>query len=137
MSRSGYSEDLDDFERNLYRGTVARAIRGQRGQRFFRDLVAALDAMPEKRLVAAAFKTPGGVCALGCLMRARELDVPEGYDVEAELAAEPLDIARVLAKETTYLNDECGPQSETPEARWSRMRQWAVRHIRELAKGEE
>lgn len=135
MSRSGYSDDLDSTDLNLYRGTVAMAMRGKRGQRFFRDLAAALDAMPEKRLVAEEFQAPDGeVCALGCLMRARGLDVPEGDNVEAECAAEPLDIARSLANETTYENDECGPHRETPEERWVRMRKWAAENIREESK---
>ncbi len=131
MSRSGYSTDVDRTELNLYRGTVAMAMRGKRGQRFFRDLVAALDAMSDKCLVAEAFQEDGDVCALGCLMRARGLDVPEGDNVEAEYAAEPLDIARSLANETTYENDECGPRSETPEERWARMRKWAVSNLME------
>ena len=131
MSRSGYSDDWDGTELNLYRGTVAMAMRGKRGQRFFRDLVAALDAMSDKCLVAEAFQEDGDVCALGCLMRARGLDVPEGDNVEAECAAEPLDIARSLANETTYENDECGPHRETPEERWVRMRKWAVSNLRE------
>ena len=131
MSRSGYSTDVDGTELNLYRGTVAMAMRGKRGQRFFRDLVAALDAMSDKCLVAEAFQEDGDVCALGCLMRARGLDVPEGDNVEAEHAADPLDIAPALANETAYENDECGPRSETPEDRWARMRRWAVSNLME------
>jgi hypothetical protein len=52
MSRSGYSDDYDDGNSlAMYRGVVASAMRGKRGQAFFRDLVDALDAMPEKRLI--------------------------------------------------------------------------------------
>ena len=37
-----------------YRGAVKSAIRGKRGQAFLREMLAALDAMPEKRLSAGA-----------------------------------------------------------------------------------
>lgn len=53
MSRSGYSDDDDDdggSRLNLWRGAVERAIKGKRGQAFLRELGAALDAMPDKRL---------------------------------------------------------------------------------------
>lgn len=52
MGRSGYTYDDDDGMLALYRGQVASALRGRRGQAFLRDLVAALDAMPDKGLIA-------------------------------------------------------------------------------------
>ena len=69
MSRSGYSDDFDDNgQLACYRGVIASATRGKRGQKFFRDLVMALDAMPIKRLVNNELETTDGeVCALGAL----------------------------------------------------------------------
>ena len=52
MSRSGYSEDCDGWALVRWRGAVKSAIRGQRGQAFLRELLAALDAIPDKRLIA-------------------------------------------------------------------------------------
>ena len=53
MSRSGYTDDLDDdLAMGRWRGMVASATRGRRGQKLLTDLLAALDAMPEKALVA-------------------------------------------------------------------------------------
>lgn len=53
MSRSGYVDDMDDtLALGRWRAQVASATRGKRGQKLLRDLLAALDAMPEKRLVA-------------------------------------------------------------------------------------
>ena len=53
MSRSGYHDDLDDpLAHGRWRARVASATRGKRGQKLLRDLLAALDAMPEKRLIA-------------------------------------------------------------------------------------
>lgn len=54
MSRSGYSDDCENIA--MWRGVIASATRGKRGQRFFRDLVTALDAMPEKALVAGDWR---------------------------------------------------------------------------------
>lgn len=54
MSRSGYDYDydVDQWATIRYGGMLASAIRGRRGQGFLRDLAEAMDAMPEKRLIA-------------------------------------------------------------------------------------
>lgn len=52
MSRSGYSEIDDQWATIRWRGQVASVKRGQKGQAFFRELLAALDALPEKRLIS-------------------------------------------------------------------------------------
>ena len=38
MSRSGYSDDLDNWDLIRWRGQVSSAIRGKRGQGFLREL---------------------------------------------------------------------------------------------------
>lgn len=53
MSRSGYNDDeIDMLALGRWRAQVRSATRGKRGQRLLRDMLAALDAMPEKRLIA-------------------------------------------------------------------------------------
>lgn len=53
MGRSGYSDDVDnDWSLIMYRGAVTSAMRGKRGRAFFTAMVEALDAMPERRLIA-------------------------------------------------------------------------------------
>jgi hypothetical protein len=60
VSRSGYVDDMcDEWALIRYRGAVASAIRGKRGQAFLREMLAALDAMPEKRLTAGALVFDG------------------------------------------------------------------------------
>ena len=82
MSRSGYSEDCENWDLVRWRGAVQSAIRGARGQKFLRELVAALDALPEKKLIAHELKDENGaVCALGSVAVARGLDV-SGVDFE-------------------------------------------------------
>lgn len=54
MSRSGLHEDdyYDPLTYGRWRAQVRSATRGKRGQSFLKDMLAALDAMPDKRLIA-------------------------------------------------------------------------------------
>jgi len=132
MSRSGYTDDCDDdLALGRWRAQVASATRGKRGQRFFLDLVTALDAIPNKCLVPNELETADGVCALGALGRLRgvalpKLDHEDGEDPERLAAV--FDVARQLTAEVMYMNDEdC--QGETPHARWLSVRAWAVKQL--------
>lgn len=143
MSRSGYS-DYDNWSLIKWRGMVASATRGKRGQKFFVDLLAALDAMPEKKLIADSLVEPNyvdcgpwglvrsvdDVCALGALAVARDIDVDNLDPEDSSTVANTFDIAECLAREVVYENDEGGSYSETPERRWARMRAWAKRQIK-------
>lgn len=132
MSRSGYSDYCDSsWSLIMWRGRVASATRGKRGQKLLKDLAAALDEMPVKELIENELKTgDGSVCALGALGAKRGLDLesidPEDYDSVAKV----FDIAAPLAQEIVYMNDEF--YSESPQERWARMRKW----IGELIKKE-
>lgn len=128
MSRSGYTDDCENVA--MWRGQVASAIRGKRGQTMLRDLVAALDAMPEKVLIKGDLVTEDGcVCALGALGQKRgvNLDALDTYDYD-ELG-KTFNIAHQLAQEVMYENDE-GHWKETDEERWARVRRWAANLIR-------
>jgi hypothetical protein len=130
MSRSGYSDDCDGWALIRWRGAVASAIRGERGQSFLRDLVAALDAMPEKRLIESALVCADGVCAMGSVVVARGLDASGVDPYERDDVAKLIGIAPALAAEIADLNDNdfCWGE-ETPEHRWARMRKWAEDQI--------
>lgn len=146
MSRSGYSDDEDDMlALYRWRGQVASAIRGKRGQAFLRDLAMALDAMPVKRLIsneliseppafippAIANRVPPAVCAIGSLGVVRGVDLksldPENYDA----IADKFGIAHQLVQEVEFMNDEYSYKIETPEQKWERMREWVRANIRE------
>ena len=137
MSRSGYDEDYgEDFPNQLalYRGNVDRALTGKRGQSFLKDLAGALDAMPNKRLVASAFESDGEVCALGAIGKARGIALPQGddfdsLDINYRALAGQFGVAEPLAREIVWTNDESGYQTETPEARWTRMRAWVASNL--------
>lgn len=129
MSRSGYSDDLEQWDLIRWRGAVASAIKGSRGQAFLRDLLAALESMPEKRLTENALEADGEVCAIGSLGRARGIDMTVIDPKEQEEVARAFGIAEALAAEVVYENDEADWR-ETPEQRWQRMRAWVANHIR-------
>lgn len=139
MSRSGYNDDCDYDHANLYRANVDRAIAGKRGQAFLRELIAALDAMAEKKLIAESFAAGEGVCALGSVARVRgvteKLPDPEQcdeYEV-GERAARVLGIAECMAREIMYENDgEWRLETETDEQRWERIHRWAESKLRRV-----
>lgn len=152
MSRSGYSDDIDDnWSWIRWRGYVASAMRGKRGQAFLREMLAAMDAMPEKKLIANDLETAdGAVCAIGSVGKARGIDMssldPEDYST----VAATFGINEKLAQEIVYMNDEqwfwetdeTGTIRKdengkhirlTPEGRFQKMRAWIVSHIRDEA----
>ena len=131
MSRSNYREDIDNWQLIKWRGMVASETRGRRGQKLFRDLLAALEAMPEKRLIASELETEtGDVCALGAVGKARGVDMSAIDPEEPEQVAPAFDIAECLAQEIAFMNDEWDLRGdETPEGRWTRMRDWVKEQI--------
>lgn len=128
MSRSGYSDDCDNL--NLYRAAVERALHGKRGQAFLRELIASLDALPEKVLISGELIADDGrCCAIGAACKARSLDVATIDYEDPETVGRLLGIARSMAAEIAYMNDEWDSPSESPANRWSRMRRWAVNNL--------
>lgn len=141
MSRHGYTEDLCDDHWALirYRGRVKSAMRGKRGRALLRDLIASLDAMPDKRLIAGTLKSPEGeYCAIGVVAESRgvelspidPMDCEDKYGEDPELA-EGLDVAPCLLNEVEFINDEFWPYDETDKgsARWKHVRRWAQRQL--------
>jgi len=137
----------------MWRGTVKSAIRGKRGQAFLSEMLAAMDAMPEKRLVASELEANGEVCAIGSVGRARGIDMsqidPENYDA----VASTFGIAAPLAQEIVYMNDEYWHSSTdekgfirhdeagkaiwlSPEERFEKMRAWIVRNLAARLRGD-
>lgn len=132
MSRSGYTDD-DSWEgaqwANIrHRGAVRSAIRGKKGQAFLKELLAALDALPEKRLVANVLQQgewdeagdrlvpakDGDVCAFGAVGRARGIEMSMNWMLDDE--ADDWDVVHgvqrlfgtteSLSREIMYINDE-------------------------------
>lgn len=130
MSRSGYSDDCDGPALQLWRGAVASAIRGKRGQALLKEMAAALDAMPAKELVRNELEIDGKYCALGAVRKSRGLSFGfiEGWEYE-EIAKE-LGISKSLTQEIMWINDDAAGCTQTPEARWRWVRAWIKEQIK-------
>lgn len=133
MSRSGYNEDYDDDQWSMimYRGRVASATRGKRGQALFRDILTAMNGMPVKRLIAHELEEKGAVCAIGAAGKLRGVDMAKLDPEDAESVAVKFNVADCLAREIVWENDECGRRKETPEERYARMRRWIRSQIKD------
>lgn len=128
MSRSGYTDDLDTWAVIKWRGQVASAIKGKRGQAFLAELVEALDALPEKRLIVGALQSGGEVCAIGSVGAKRGIDMSVLDVHDPETLSGTFGIAHQLVQEIEYINDEeCW--NDTPEERWREIRAWAVKNL--------
>lgn len=130
MSRSGYGLDCDGWDLIRWRGAVKSAIRGARGQQLLRDMLAALDAMPVKRLIASTLETNGEVCALGAVGKTRGIDMSRLDPEDPQKVSEAFGVASALVQEIAFMNEEWVSYDETPEQRWKRMRQWVLEQIR-------
>ncbi len=131
MSRSGYSDDCGGWDLICWRGAVNSALRGKRGQAFLVELRDALDAMPEKRLVADTLEADGQFCTLGVLGAKRGVDMSTIDAHCGEAVSEAFEIAPAMAAEVVFENDECR-WNETTEQRWQRMRKWIDSHIQQV-----
>jgi len=112
MSRSGYTDDNEDpLAHGRWRQAVKRSLEGKRGQALLRDLVEALDAMPDKRLYPGSFATAEGeFCTLGVLGVKRGTKMDDLGDAEdgcdTEVVGQRFGIAPAMAAEIMYMNDE-------------------------------
>lgn len=127
----GDSEDILAYGR--WRGAVASAIRGRRGQSFLRELLTAIDAIESQRLIGEALENDHGeVCALGAVGRARGLDL-QSVDYESpEAVAKFFGVNEKLAQEIMWVNDEWARRNNVPamEERYQLVRRWLLENIR-------
>jgi len=131
MSRSGYDDCCDGWELICWRGAVASAIRGARGQAFLREMLAAMDALPKKRLIHGELVSPAGeVCAIGAVCRARGLDVSRVDIEDTEAVARAVGIAGAMAAEIMFINDEDWYSRQSPEDCFATVRTWVVEHLK-------
>jgi hypothetical protein len=128
VSRSGYTDDCEGWELIRWRGAVASAIRGKRGQDFLRKMLAALDAMPGKRLIANELEMDGEVCAIGAVGRMQGIDMSNIDPSEPEEVGAAFNIPCALVKEISSVNDEWDWRG-TPEQRFETVRKWVVAQL--------
>lgn len=154
MSRAGYNDDCEQWDLIRYRGMVASATRGKRGQALLKDILIAMNGMSCKRLIADELEqSDGAVCAIGAAGKLRGVDMSNLDPEDAETVAGKFDVADCLAREIVWENDESGwsgeyefidsvdywgrpgqqrrSRKETPEERFRRMRKWVRSQIKD------
>ncbi len=132
MSRSGYTDDYDtEWQLIMWRGAVKSAIRGKRGQAFLKEMLTALDALPEPQLIDGYLEFHGQVCAVGSVGVQRGIDMSKIDAHDPYSVAKAFGIARAMAAEIEFINDDdYGWRKETPEQRFQRVRSWVVSKIK-------
>lgn len=132
MSRF-YEGEIEDEEQqrraNLYRGQVASQMRSKAGQAFLREVLEAIEALPDRRLAEGDLVVDGCMCSLAALALKRRTDAGElreavladlarvhvdhnhpdweGTEID-EWARDVLDAPRLLAIEIPFENDDGG-----------------------------
>ena len=132
MSRSGYSDECDDHWRYImWRGAVSSALRGARGQAFLREMVSALDAMPDKVLATEELQHDGAFCALGVVGAARGVNLSRINTESWAQLAETFGLSQAMAREIMFENDECfcARDPDAGRRRWAYMRHWAASNL--------
>jgi hypothetical protein len=129
MSRSGYMDDIDQWDLIRWRGQVASVMRGKRGQAFLLEMWKAMQALPEPKLISDELEKDGAVCALGSVGKARGVDMT-GIDAhDYEQVAAFFGIPHQLAQEIMFMNDEVCPHV-TPENRFKLLKDWIEKNLR-------
>lgn len=129
MSRSGYSYCCEGWQLIRWRGAVASAIKGKRGQEFLYEMLCAMAALPERKLISHDLEKDGAVCALGAVGKARGLDMSKLDPEDHESVAAFFGIPHALACEVMFMNDD-DYRRESPEERFNNMRKWVENNLR-------
>ena len=147
MSRYCDSDDYDwePWMEGQAAGAIRSAIRGRRGQRLLRDLIAGLNALPEPELAAGSLEDPetGCVCALGAVRLQRGPEAvplrfdPSDPDIDWRELAEPFDISETLAHAVVAQNEYGSRRNDeqSRRRRWLSVRAWAVGNLITPASG--
>lgn len=133
MSRSGMSDDCDDqWAMIMWAGAQKSAINGKRGQAFLKEMLIALDALPEKRLIPdELIASNGEVCAIGSVAKLRGVDLSGVSPDDWQRLSKTFNISETLVRVIEYENDdEFGYRNLTPEERFAQFRRWVVSQIK-------
>ena len=136
MSRSRHSGHTDQWLLIRLRSAVHSVRRGERGRAFLKEVLGALDAMPDKRLNKYELRRECESGTIGSVEPGRDTYMSD-LDPDSTFAqkiAQRFGIADALVREIEYISDEhyfpgftpLAPPDETPEARWIRVRAWVA-----------
>jgi hypothetical protein len=122
----------------LWHANLRRTMQSKRGQAFLHELLEALDALPQKRLIQGAMQQGGEVCVLGAVGLKRSMDLNDVDCHDHDAIADAFGISSMLAQEIAYWNDQgmeacllgltdgAGWKKNTPEDRFAFVRAWVV-----------
>ena len=129
MSRSGYIDDGWSWGLICWRGAVKRALYGNRGQEFLREMLVALDNLSKKTLISGELVDGDKVCAIGAVGKARGMPMTDIDPEDNDRIADVFGIARAMACEIMWVNDEQNYEPETPEQRFTRVHSWVTEQL--------
>lgn len=130
-NRAGYRDDIDDHWQLIkWGGAVTSAIRGKRGQNFLKELRDALDALPEKKLIADDLVDgQGGVCAIASVGKMRGYNMEDVRQDNDEIS-QLFGISQALVRKIESINDDFGYYRVlTPENRYAIVYEWVESEI--------
>ena len=132
MSRSGYYDDgdLEQWPSICWRGAVASAIKGKRGQSFLLEMWKAMQSLPERKLIAGELEADGAVCAIGSVGKARGMDMSKIDPGDHEAVASAFGIPHSLACEIMFINDDS--IGDDPAKRFAEVKQWIEENLRAI-----
>ena len=91
-------------------------------------------SLPEQKLIAEELEAEGAVCAIGSVGKARGMDMSQIDPTDHEKVAEAFGIPHAMACEIMFMNDDFR-HSETPEARFARMKKWIEENLLPVVDG--
>jgi hypothetical protein len=129
---------MTEMKYELWYANLRRTMLSARGQAFLRELLEALDALPQKRLIPGALQQGGEVCAIGAVGLKRGMDLTALDSHEQNEIAHAFGVSSMMVQEIAYWNDQgmeaClveltdggGFNENTPEDRFGFVRAWVV-----------
>lgn len=139
--RISYSDEEDyPGQFDLWQANCRRSIHGKAGQASLRELEAALVAMPSKRLIAEELDNGEDVCAIGALVRYKQITPIADADFEMEEVGMECGLPRLVAWKVVELNDvelsdhmwdsaKQAYRQRTPEERYTSVLSWVQRQL--------
>ena len=129
---------MTEMKYELWYANLRRTMLSARGQAFLRELLEALDTLPQKRLIPGALQQGREVCAIGAVGLKRCMDLTALDSNEQDEIAHAFGVSSMMVQEIAYWNDQgmeaCvlgitdggGFKENTPEDRFGFVRAWVV-----------
>ena len=140
--RISYTDEEDyPGQLELWQANCNRSIQGKAGQASLLELEAALLAMPSKRLIAEELDNGEDVCAIGALVRYKQITPMADAEFEMEAVGVECGMPPLVAWKVVELNDiELSDhkwdstarqyRQRTPEERYTSVLAWVQRQLK-------